>query len=349
MFLETEYSLNDNGVQAKLKNENALVIKTAIITLIAVLVAAEVLMFVYVKEFGVFYRPLTFVKEKTKVYFEPGDPNLDKVIKSSITGDWRRGELEELKKLVWPVVKEKKTDWEKAVALREWARSQAHKLGPLEFQDSLFDLLNNMNSGKGAQCGDFAELFMAASHSVGIPAREVVLLRNPPWDKYDTHVATELYIDGKWVFMDPTFDSHFLINGSLASAKDIQDYFLSPRENRPVLENIRGAREFHPTFGEYYLNPFSLFNNVVYVFDSGYKSSFIFKFPPFRHFQPHRKLVIQDENKSAFMLLNDIVFLYDIVIPVVVIGLVSILLIMYFSERRNKLNYRKFSKLTLQK
>lgn len=324
-----------------MKKEVRLIIKTSVATLLIVLIVLEFLMFFYVREFGVFYRPLTFVKDRAKVYFSPADPKLDKVIRSSISGDWRKEQLEDLSKLIWPVVKEKKTDWEKAVALRSWVRSQAHKLKPLEHSNDPIEILRKMNNGEGGSCGDFAELYMAAAQSIGLPARRVQLLRNPPWDRYDTHVVTEIFIDRKWMLMDPTFDIHFVINKTVATAKDVQDYFLSAREKRPLLEVIRGEKEFHPTFEEYYLNSLSLYNNVVYMFDATSKSPFLFKLPPFRHFDARRRLVIQDENRSAFMLLNDIVFLYDFILPAMISCLGCILITMYFYERRNKTGTHK--------
>lgn len=60
-----------------------------------------------------------------------------------------------------------------------------------------------------ALCGGMSLVFSAAAQSRGYVTREVDLIASPG-NLYDTHVLTEVKVDGEWLIFDPTFNLTFV-------------------------------------------------------------------------------------------------------------------------------------------
>jgi hypothetical protein len=96
------------------------------------------------------------------------------------------------------------TPEEKIEAILNWMR-----LGPARKEDLPDDFLSNrnpqdtLNYGRLLSvCGTATNAFMNLALSSGLQARRLLLL-SP--DRHTVHVVAEVYLDGRWIVVDPTF------------------------------------------------------------------------------------------------------------------------------------------------
>jgi len=114
-------------------------------------------------------------------------------------------EIKWLRKRLIPVVKNKKSDLERAVAIRKWTRAQI-KFGTPE-KDSDWNpikILENAKKGVTYLCDEYAALFGVASYSVGLYARVLFVKKN----KQAGHFLNEVWLKEyqKWAIIDPLFN-----------------------------------------------------------------------------------------------------------------------------------------------
>lgn len=135
-----------------------------------------------------------------------------------------------------------KNDYEKAVSLMNYLYNH---YSPIVKGGAVFDFSNNsayellFTEGKDILwCSHIAYALVALAYLNGIDGRPLFLYHP---DRESGHVATELYIDGKWVFFDPFANITFEEDGKRYSAADIQ-------RDREVFENFL-LRDF-PSFAE---------------------------------------------------------------------------------------------------
>jgi len=111
-----------------------------------------------------------------------------------------------IKRLAGNITKNKKTPREAAVTLFNWVRDNIK-----------YDLVSTLNvreilKNKATCCVGKTNLFVALCRAVGIPARYVMFkgnLKSPRKDIASNeaqHVVAEIYIDGKWILVDPAFE-----------------------------------------------------------------------------------------------------------------------------------------------
>lgn len=117
--------------------------------------------------------------------------------------------------------------------------------------------------GDDLKCGCMAYALSRLCRIEGIPARNVQLQRTAS-SVTDAHVVTEVYVDGRWVLVDSTFDLHYQIGGEPLTAVEVRDWTLSNPATRPELKLVRGTSEVAPALDEYYVNPYALFNVVTF-------------------------------------------------------------------------------------
>ncbi|HEB12254.1 MAG TPA: hypothetical protein ENI11_01095 [Actinobacteria bacterium] len=100
-------------------------------------------------------------------------------------------------------------------------------------------------------------------------------------DAYDSHVTVEVCLeDGRWVVLDPTFNISFIDReGGLMSAHDIKTQVFHEL-GAGINVVFHGEVAYPARWDRYYLNIFTLFNNV-FVVVPGSRSG-IFKLPPLR-------------------------------------------------------------------
>lgn len=237
----------------------------------------------YVKKTLVFgLEPIRISDNFEEVYFDPNKNIPGYLDRYSIYGD--AGEINSIKQETSELVKNASSDFDKAVILREWVRRQVTETG-LEVGNlglsSPVELLKAMQAGKSASCGPIAKVYLEVLHANGIPAREIDLCRNPPFDIWDTHVTVEAFLDGKWVLQDPTFNMCWKINGAPASAWEIREYVMHRNLKGSGIDAVNTEFIPTPSIDSYYKDPFILFNNLLYIYDSKDENK-IFKYTPLR-------------------------------------------------------------------
>jgi hypothetical protein len=137
----------------------------------------------------------------------------------------------------------------------------------------------HVRRGGGLCCAGMAELYLHRLAGHGIPARKVVLKRNP-FDIYDTHTTVEVAVGGRWVLFDPTFHVSFTKDGRLLGAEEVMNA-VSDRSLPRVQPVFHGEVRYPARLETYYLPWPVLFNNVFIV--ASPRRSFLAKLPPLRY------------------------------------------------------------------
>jgi len=149
---------------------------------------------------------------------------------------------------------------ERVNIIREWVRQQPDELGVEITSQDPCEILAQIESGARASCQPLAILMVAASDSSNLQARRVALFGSP--GSFDNaHSTVEVWIDGKWVIQDPTFNSVALDdNGEMLSVLDVQRRYRHGEEVNWVQDMTVGP----PDFNEYFVDPSTLFEVTVY-------------------------------------------------------------------------------------
>jgi len=141
------------------------------------------------------------------------------------------------------VVKDAKTDLDRALALKRWVGTnwKFATPEPETFRDwSAVALLERGKQGKWGWCGQAAMLFQQACIAVGLPARFIELGRP---ETPACHFTTEVYLrqQGKWAVVDatplPDFDLYYAVEGIPQSALEMH--------RRVVGSAMQRVREVH--------------------------------------------------------------------------------------------------------
>lgn len=122
------------------------------------------------------------------------------------------------------LTKDLKTDGEKVEAIYEYIinniKYDYKKIGNLAF-DYLPEIDETFTTNKGI-CYDFASIFAGMLRSVGIPTK---LVKGYTENVEGYHAWNEVYLDGKWIVVDTSYDSQMVENGKKYSMiKDAQEY-----------------------------------------------------------------------------------------------------------------------------
>lgn len=141
------------------------------------------------------------------------------------------------------IIPEAASSLEKVQAILAWMR-----FGPprLEAPDpnllSAHDPTDTLNYRQLLEvCGSATNAFLNLSRSSGLPARRLLLLTP---DRNTKHVVAEVYLDEKWVVVDPTYrvilkDAH----GNLLTRKDLHDPAIF-REATSLIPNYIQAYDY---------------------------------------------------------------------------------------------------------
>lgn len=119
-------------------------------------------------------------------------------------------------------------DGESVVAWAAKIRNHLYRSVPLRLTPAGFDFFDfdtaynaTLQSGDvGHYCGGITCLYLACLEAHGIPARYVGLFdacREP----YESHASVEIWIDGRWIASDPTFNVMFRLDGAWLSYAEL--------------------------------------------------------------------------------------------------------------------------------
>ena len=184
----------------------------------------------------------------------------------------------------------------------------------------------------GGICGDLAMILQEILIVKGYIARTIQLIRQVG-SSYDTHVVTEVYspIQKKFILLDPTFNLMFKSSDNYINANELKDIVLYKKGKLNILENIKTKVA---KYKEYYVDYFSLYNNVLIVRANnsvGYKR--MFSKLPILHNYLGRKYYVQ--NSDSMKGISKVYELFYIYIPIFFL-LNILLLILLKINNRNK-------------
>lgn len=163
-------------------------------------------------------------------------------------------------------------------SLLDWVMGQASVVGPGAPGNAgaPYSTLEYARSGGGVMCGDLALVYHNALAAAGFQSRVVQLWRTP-FHALDTHVTTEVLLNGRWVIYDPTFDVSFRRDGRLLGAVEIHQALRAGMLDaiEPVFHQpIHHLAELEPGWYEY-------FTNVIISADES--RGLLSRLPPFRY------------------------------------------------------------------
>jgi Transglutaminase-like superfamily len=176
-----------------------------------------------------------------------------------------------------PLLKAEQNTVDTIAALRHWARSQQSSEPALwrfspEKDSGDVDpgiLLEQQHSLTPGACRRFGYILAGALVSAGIPARLVSL--QATFSDGLGHIMVEAWVDelGKWILVDPTNDTMFLVDGHYASLLELRKALLSGELQRISFE--RNGSSLEPTPKLQYFSEISrhafVFRNECYFTD----------------------------------------------------------------------------------
>jgi hypothetical protein len=176
-----------------------------------------------------------------------------------------------------PLLKPERNTVDTIAALRHWTRAQQSSEPQLWMFSPNADsgdvdpgiLLEQQHSFRPGACRRFGYILAGALVSAGIPARLVSLQATLRDDL--GHIMVEAWVDelGKWILVDPTGDTMFLVDGHYASLLELRRALLSDELKRIGFE--RNGSSLEPTPKLQYFTKISrhafVFRNESYFAD----------------------------------------------------------------------------------
>jgi Transglutaminase-like superfamily len=171
----------------------------------------------------------------------------------------------------------------KAVAIRQWVRRQQSQdksvwSPPVRVNhEDPHRLLEEQRKGIPGSCRRFSYILTGALLSAGFDARVVSFTNSLLRRGVQRHVVVEVWIEelGKWVLLDPTYDTLILVDGRLASALEVQEAVIGGRLDAIAFERNGSMLEPHPKpeiYRRFCLHLFSAMSNAIF---DGYAVRFL--------------------------------------------------------------------------
>lgn len=208
---------------------------------------------------------------------------------------------------------------EQCLGALQWTMNRVSTVGVNSTKNPL-SLLNSVESGQGAVCSEMALLYCGVLSALGILSRKIYLYRNI-FDEYDLHATVEVFLNGKWVIMDPTFNVSFSDSqGQFLSAQEIKEYFLSGRHN-DIKVTFYGEVAYPPRLGNYYMDILPCFNNVFVVNDG--KSNPLLHIPPLCYWFGTKMYYEELPKESAAHLKfwKQFYFITTVILPILILSI----------------------------
>ncbi|MCK4733730.1 MAG: transglutaminase domain-containing protein [Methanophagales archaeon] len=225
-------------------------------------------------------------------------------------------ELKLIEKEIPQEIKDINDAWVRSIVLCGWIRNLTEpsmEISDMKLGNLPYTMLILMREGKGASCGVYATVYVASAQSIGLPARSVQLVRLG--NIYDTHVVAEVWNEeyNKWAVVDPTFNTYYEINGTPASAADIELAFKTANgKNEAEWYNYIKPSD-KSRLEEYYLFQYLLYD-TIYIFQSTRaKENILEKLPPLRAFKTPNLYFSCDADYPKQQ--NLVSLLFDIIFP----------------------------------
>jgi hypothetical protein len=276
------------------------------------------------------------------IYFNPHRKLPPHVSEAMLWGDRNSPGRRKLQQEIAPVIAGLHDDLSRAVALRQWVRSQCRKLGPEIEQRSIaepVDILAAMRNGYSSQCGPLAYLYRESLVAAGIPARIVILLRNPPF-RSDGHGTVEAFVNGKWILTDPTFNAHFTIDGRPTNAWHVRSVFFFDRFRKHQLASVYGSMIPDPNVENYNIRYYIQMDNILWEY---YPEPYVAKWKlqryPFtkllqRNFMTIESAVRESVDVTPFRIFNYVIWINYVWLPGACLLLAALLALSFVRRAR---------------
>ncbi len=177
----------------------------------------------------------------------------------------------------------------------------------------------------GGTCGDLAMILHEILIVKGYNSRTIQLIRQVG-SSFDTHIVIEVWGENlkKFILLDPTFNLMFKSDGNYISASELKSIVLYEKKNLYIVENIQLKVA---QYKEYYVNYFSLYNNILIVKSNnliGYKK-ILSKLPILHNYLGRKYYVKDNDSLKGILVLYNIFYFY---IPIFL--LINIFLLIFF-------------------
>ena len=179
-------------------------------------------------------------------------------------------------------------------------------------EESSFELYKMALSGTPLACGSMSRMMNDALLELGYESRIIQLYRTE-FSSTDTHVLVEVFLDGEWRLLDPTFNITYHKNGMLLGVSKVQELL---RKEGPLAVSIKyhGDRNYPARIKDYYMDWRPLFGNAYVV---EYGNSKIGKLPPLRWWYGPKLYYFGDQAILWVKSANKIYFLFVVVFPII--------------------------------
>jgi hypothetical protein len=187
----------------------------------------------------------------------------------------------------------KENDWEKALYVARWVRTKLRDRAPLSPRKVYFsrnwsalDILKSKTTYRGL-CDSYVKLFTIGCLSLDIPARSVWL---------STHSVAEVFVQQRWVMVDPAYGFFAKLNGSPASClairKSFQQGSSSAKWEPVVFDTSADDHTYRPGMEENFRQDFM---GLLQIADANYSLQ-----PPkwYNYFRIYRAINWVDENAN---------------------------------------------------
>ncbi|MCR9191807.1 MAG: transglutaminase-like domain-containing protein [Gammaproteobacteria bacterium] len=150
-------------------------------------------------------------------------------------------------------------DYHKAVALRNFVYAKVNRKGPLTFAVPMtYEKILQYAAGNAAPyCGALGVEYVALLTLYGIPSHYVYMtsdtsVRGGP--RKDGHIVIEVYVDGRWILQDPTFNIHWEWQGMPLSVIELAKAFADGQTPNPDSDGYPFNDMVLETYGVPYQN-----------------------------------------------------------------------------------------------
>lgn len=184
----------------------------------------------------------------------------------------------------------------------------------------------------GGICGDLAMILKEILEVKGYTARTIQLIRQVG-SSHDTHVLTEVRDSkrNKFIVLDPTFHIMFQSNNQYINANEVKNIFLYKKEGLAIEESIQ---QKVAKYKEYYVDYFSLYNNVLIVKTNsliGFKR-LLSQLPIFHNYLGGKYYTEYDNSINGVSILYKIFYFY---IPLFLFMNLMLLILIKIIKREN--------------
>lgn len=152
------------------------------------------------------------------------------------------------------------TDWQRAVLLRNLVYSHTTVgSGPsITWPLTVAELDVVLNGDSPQLCGGMSEVYIGLLQAFGLHSHILNLLADSALylsgTGLDTHVSVEVYLNGRWVVQDPTFNVHWQIYGQPLDIAGLRNAFLYGFQPEPETDGVptlpgRALSDYYMPFG----------------------------------------------------------------------------------------------------